>query len=167
MRTAWAAWAVPITTFIAIAAFIFVLSGGGPYSSSATGPSTPAPPPAPAQHINTRSWRVIAEDPAGHAGDRVVVWGQVTRFDPTTDASTFRANVDAARHTPRNGVVNYPTDVIMHGDPYLLRHLARGYIFTAEVTVDGASTVTSTSGDEIVVTRLTVTKLAVTDKTVG
>jgi hypothetical protein len=161
------AWALPIVTFVGIGAFMITVlviravSG----TSDADTANAFAGPLEPARHVNTRQWRTIAADPLGHAEQRVVLWGRVTRFDPTTDASSFRANVDAARHTPQNGVVNYPTSVIMHGDPDVLRKLAQGFIFTAEATVDG--TVPPGETPDARIPRLTVTKLTVTDKTVG
>lgn len=158
----WARWAWPLVTFLVIGAFmiIAVVVRGGASPGDAATPNAFLPPLEPAQHVNTREWRTIAADPSGHADQRVVVWGQVTAYDPTIDAKSFTANVDSARHAPANGTVNYPTSVILHGDAYMLRNLSTGYIFTAEVTVDSS---TGTGG----VPELTVTKLMVTDKTVG
>ena len=167
VRRIWAAWARPIVTFVGIGAFMLAVlvvravSG----TSDADTANAFAVPLEPAKHVNTRAWRTIAADPAGHADQRVVLWGRVTRFDPRADASSFHANVDAARHTPANGVVNYPTSVVLHGDPAVLRNLRQGFIFTAEATVDGIAP----SGDapDLRIPELTVTKLKVTDKTVG
>ena len=158
MRSARATWVWPAVTFVAIGVLLFLLSGGGRVLLPRPTPSAPAPPPEPAVHLNTRSWRVMAQDPTAHAGARVILWGQVTQFDPAADPTTFRANVDAARHTPQNGAVHYPTPVILHAAPDMLHNLAQGYIFTAEATVTGASNGVPT---------LTVTKLTITDKTVG
>jgi hypothetical protein len=162
VRKIWARWAWPLVTFLVIGAFmiIAVVVRGGSEQSDAATPNTFLPALEPAQHVNTREWRTIAADPSGHADERVVLWGQVTAFDPTIDARSFTANVDSARHTPINGAVNYPTSVILHGDPYALRNLATGYIFTAEATVDP-----SAAGGGV--PELTVTSLKVTDKTVG
>jgi hypothetical protein len=160
-RKIWARWAWPLCTFFVIGAFMIVavvLRGGGAGSDGPT-PNPFLPPLEPAQHVNTREWRTIAGDPSGHADARVVLWGQVTAYDPGIDASSFTANVDSARHTPSNGTVNYPTPAHLHGDPYELRKLATGYIFTAEATVD--------DGGGGGVPELTVTKLTVTDKTIG
>lgn len=165
MRTAWVAWKGPTMTLVGISAFLLVLFGGGALFSR--GESQPAPSTleaAPALHVNTRTWKVIARDPAGHTGERVVLWGQITGIDPAGGAATFRANVDAARHTPENGRVNYPTSVIMHGGPDVLHKVADGYIFTAEATVDGAGT---PGAGATTVPMLTVTKLTITDKAVG
>lgn len=168
MRTAWVAWKGPIMTLVGISAFLLVLFGAGALLSR--GGSQPAPATvelAPAQHVNTRTWEGIARDPASHTGERVVLWGQVTGFDRGGGAATFRANVDAARHTLENGSLNYPTNVIMHGDPDMMRKVADGYIFTAEATVDGAGTPGGGPGSATAVPMLTVTKLTITDKTVG
>jgi len=167
MRRIWAAWARPIVTFVVISAFMIIagLVRGWWATSEADAANAFAGPLEPARHVNTRAWRTIAADPADHAEERVVLWGRVTRFDPMADASSFRANVDAARHTPQNGVVNYPTSVLMHGDPVVLRKLGQGFIFTAEATVDG--TAPAGANPDVRVPALTVTKLTVTDKTVG
>jgi hypothetical protein len=166
MRRIPAAWAWPIVTFVVISAFMIIVAVVRAWSgtSDADAANALAAPLEPAKHINTRAWRTIAADPADHADERVVVWGRVTRFDPRVDASSFRANVDTARHTPQNGVVNYPTSAVLHGDPGVLRKLDQGFIFTAEVTVDG----TAPAGKpDAGIPELTVTKLTVTDKTVG
>ena len=166
MRRGWAAWAWPAMIFAAIPAGLLLLLLVKPYLSDPT-PNTPPTPLDPAQHVNTRAWRTISQDPAGHTSDRIVLWGQVTQFDATADPGSFRANVDAARHAPENGRVNYPTSVVMHGDPALLHNLVQGYIFKAEATVDGATTFTTAREGNVTVPNLTVTKISITDKTVG
>lgn len=172
VRRRWVRWVWPATTFVLIAAFMFAamfVRDMGPR------PAPVAAAPEPAQHLNTRAWRTIAADPEAHAHERVVLWGQVTAFDPAGDPSTFRANVDAARHRPSGGTVNYPTAVVLRGDPSALRALALGYIFTADVTIEGAvpaaapgaAPVAATAPGAAVLPRLTVTRLTVTDRTVG
>lgn len=184
-KRVWARWAWPLVTFVLIAAFMIVavvMRGVGAQPDAAE-PNAFLPPLEPAQHLNTREWRTIAADPTGHADERVVLWGRVTAFDPSIDASSFTANVDSARHTPANGTVNYPTPVLLHGDPADLRKLATGYVFTAEATVDGPPTpedgdARAGNGTGTRATRpgagagggvpeLTVTKLTITDKTIG
>lgn len=164
MRRAWVAWKGPVMTLVAISAFLLVVFAVGAFLSHGGSPAAPAVTiePAPAQHINTRTWQAIARDPAGHTGERVVLWGQVTGFDRGPGAASFSANVDAARHRPENGSVRYPTNVIMRGGPDVLRKVADGYIFTAEATVDGSDTPGGPA-----VPALTVTKLTITDRTVG
>lgn len=161
-RRIWARWAWPLVTGLVIGAFmiIAVVVRGGGAQPEATTPNAFLPPLEPARHVNTREWRTIAGDPSGHADARVVLWGRVTAFDKAADARSFSANVDSARHTPANGTVNYPTSVVMHGDPYMLRNLATGYIFTAEATVDSRTAAGGTP-------ELTVTRLTIADKTVG
>jgi hypothetical protein len=165
MRRRWAAWVWPTVAFAAIPVCALLLVWGKQHFSDNV-PDNAATPLAAAQHVNTRSWRTISQDPAGHAAARVVLWGQVTQFD-APGAATFRANVDSARHAPDNGVVNYPTAVIMHGDPILLQNLVRGYIFKAEATVDGGTTDNAGPDRKATVPTLTVTKITITDKTVG
>lgn len=181
-KKVWARWAWPLVTFVLIAVFMIVavvVHGVAAQPDAAT-PNAFLPPLEPAQHVNTREWRTIAADPIGHADERVVLWGRVTAFDPSIDPSSFSAKVDSARHTPANGTVNYPTPVLLHGNPADLQKLATGYVFTAEATVDGPPT--PIDGDDAGtggtatrpgagagggVPELTVTKLTVTDKTIG
>jgi hypothetical protein len=171
MRKIAARWAWPAVTFLLIGGFMVlaVLVRGGLGTSDADTSSPSAISLEPAQHVNTREWRTIASDPAGHADARVVVWGRVTSYDPAADPSSFRANVDSARHIPRNGTVNYPTPVVVHADPSLLQHLATGYIFKAEATVNaqGGSRPDGAAAPGGSVPELTATQLTVTDKTVG
>lgn len=150
-------------TLVGIGAFLLVVFGAKAlYTHNVSRPAPIALAPAPALHVSTRTWRAIARDPAGNIGARVVLWGQVTGLDRAPGAASIRANVDAARHRPENGTVNYPTSVILYGDPDVLGKAAEGYIFTAEATVDA----TSAAGGATVPS-LTVTKLTITDKTVG
>jgi hypothetical protein len=151
------AWLLPLLTLVLVGGFLVV--------SMAIRHQVPEPAPAkidlaPAAHITTRNWKAMAADPAASSGKRVYLWGQVTRVDAA--ARTVRANVDAARHAPSGGKVNYPTAVLMHGDVPELGTLRTGYVFTAEATVDPPAA----PGAEPVM-RLTVTSLRVTDKTVG
>jgi len=62
--------------------------------------------------------------------------------------------------------VNYPTSVIMHGDPAMLHNLVQGYIFKAEATSTGPPRSPPTLGRRQR-PNLTVTKITITDKTVG
>jgi hypothetical protein len=156
MRRVLAAWAWPIVVFLGFTTAAWLFFPGGPRPPSGDTP-TAAPFVAPAEHINTRSWRTISLNPAGHAEERLILWGQATQVSATPDGVTVRANVDAAHHTPRNGTVNYPTSVIMHGDQQTLRNLARGNIFKAEVTVDGPPPGGGYSTPSLTVTRLTIT----------
>jgi hypothetical protein len=163
-RRRWVKWVWPVTTFVLISAFMFAamfVRDLGP------APAPTAAGPEPAQHLNTRAWRTIAADPEAYADERVVLWGQVTAFAQASDPSTFRANVDAARHQPKGGQVDYPTAVVLRGDPQQLSSLAPGYIFKAEVTVDGAAPPGAAAPGGAVTPRLTVTRLTVTDRTVG
>lgn len=172
VRRRWVRWVWPATTFVLIAAFMFAAMF---VRDLAPRPAQPAAAPEPARHLDTRAWRTIAADPEAHTDERVVLWGQVTAFDPAGDPSTFHANVDAARHRPNGGAVSYPTPVVLHGDPSALRPLVPGYIFTADVTVEGAApagapgaapSVAAAPGTAVT-PRLTVTRLTVTDRTVG
>ena len=153
-----AAWALPIVVFLGFTAAAWLFFPGGPRFASDDPPAA-APLLAPAEHIDSRSWRTISQDPSGHAQERLILWGQATQVSATPDGLTVHANVDAAHHTPRNGTVNYPTSVIMHGDQQTLRNLAQGNIFKAEVTVDGPR-----PGGDSSTPSLTVTELTITDK---
>lgn len=50
-----------------------------------------------------REWALIAKSPDQHAGERIIVYGEVTQFDAATGTSAFRANVDGVAHPLRYG----------------------------------------------------------------
>src|SRR5688572_27757516 len=58
-------------------------------------PTTAAPavtaPAGPAREVSSRDWAKIARSADQHAGEHVVIYGEVTQFDAATGDSTLRA----------------------------------------------------------------------------
>jgi hypothetical protein len=135
-----------------------------PTASPAPIAVTPAAPiaVAPAAPINARDWLLVAKDPAGHAGQRIIVYGNVTQFDAGTGTSTFRANIDGVAHRVKYGYIDYPTNTMLTGDLAVLANVVQGDLFTAEVTVTGPYIYQNTMGGQMSVPLLNVTKLTVT-----
>ena len=123
---------------------------------------TPPPPPAPARAISARDWALIAKDPDSHAGERVVVYGQVKQFDAATGTSAFRANVDGVVHKVSYGYADYETNTFLTGPAQLLKDLVNDDLFRAEVTVTGAYSYDTTMGGNVTAPKLEVTAIKVT-----
>lgn len=121
----------------------------------------PAPAPLqPARKITSREWQLIAKDPDGHTGERLIVYGEVVQFDATTGGNGFRANVDGAEHKPKYGYADYKTNTILHSeDASLLANVVENDLFKAEVTVAGAKSYETTMGGTLTAPQLTVTKI--------
>lgn len=127
---------------------------------------TPAPAAVgPASSISAHDWQLVAKDPASYVGRRIVVYGHVSQFDSGTGTSGFLATVDGVLHRPQYGYANYPTNTALAGDPTALHDVVKGDLFTAEVTVDGLYTYSTTMGGQMSVPKLSITKLTVTGHT--
>jgi hypothetical protein len=124
---------------------------------------TPATATGPARKITSREWKLIAKDPEAHAGERVIVYGQVMQFDAATGVDAFRANVDGAEHKPSYGYADYDTNTFLSGPATELVDLVEGDLFRAEVTVDGAYSYSTQIGGGTTAPRLIITKI----KTIG
>ena len=143
-----------------------VMTGGqggstssGPGAAPAVAPAKPAEL-APAKAITAREWQLIAKDPEGHAGQRIVVYGQVVQFDATTGTQGFRANVDGVEHKPEYGYADYDTNTILHSDDEaLLAQVVQDDLFKAEVTIAGAKSYETVMGGTLTAPELTVTKI--------
>ncbi|MEU5553850.1 MULTISPECIES: hypothetical protein [unclassified Micromonospora] len=98
-------------------------------------PMTAAPTPSDIYVTFTqRQWKLLAERPNDYIGRTFVVYGQVTQFDDATGEDTFAARVGPRRTTDEGG---YDTTMLLDGDPKLLRSLAEGEEFQAEVMLLG------------------------------
>ena len=132
-------------------------------TSSSGGSSNAAPAVlTPAKPITAQEWQLIAKNPNGHKGQRIIVFGEVTQFDAATGTSTFRANVDGVEHKPEYGYADYPTNTILTGDAGALSSVVQGNLFTAEATVSGSVSYDTAIGGNMTAPTLTVTKLTVT-----
>jgi hypothetical protein len=143
-----------------------VMTGGQAGSTSSGSGAGPAAAPAkpaelaPAKAVTAREWQLIAKDPKGHAGQRIVVYGQVVQFDATTGTRGFRANVDGIEHKPEYGYADYDTNTILHSDDEaMLAQVVQDDLFKAEVTVAGAKSYETVMGGTMTAPELTVTKI--------
>lgn len=112
--------------------------------------------------ITSREWLEIAKDPDSHAGNCVVVYGEVTQFDSATGNNAFRADIDGVEQTPQYGFVNYSTNTVLIGDSYSLRDVVQYDLFKAEVTVLGSKTYQTQMGGQTVVPELRVDSISTT-----
>lgn len=134
-------------------------STGGVTTPTATAPVVVAPP-APARAITAREWQMIAKNPDGFKGDRVIIYGKVTQFDAATGTTQFRASVDGVEQTKRrNGFINYPTNTLLAGQASDLNNIVADDLFRAEVTVAGTYTYNTTLGGSTTVPVLVVTAI--------
>jgi hypothetical protein len=142
---------------------------GAPSSSTtyvAQAPATtPAPPvvATPAKAITAREWQLIAKNPGGHVGERIVVYGQVTQFDAATGTTGFRANVDGVAHKVSYGYADYETNTVLAAaSSSLLADVVEKDLFRAEVTVLGSYTYDTAIGGSSTAPKLQVTAIKVT-----
>jgi hypothetical protein len=104
---------------------------------------TPSPiasvPPPPHRAVDAREWQVIAKDPDAYEGERIIVHGHVTQFDPAGGKATVRANVDGVAHGgDQYAYLKYKTNTLLSGDARALDGVVSGDLFTAKVTVRGS-----------------------------
>lgn len=114
-------------------------------SPSAT-PTPPPPPPAVVYHyLGDYKWNLIQKDPNSYVGNTYVIYGSITQFDSDTGPTEFRA--DAGPQDNQN------TNTIFDGtnDAAQLAPLVTGDNFSAQVTIEGALTYTTTLGGSITV----------------
>jgi hypothetical protein len=120
---------------------------------------TPAAPPSPARTISAADWTQIAKAPDAHTGERIVVHGRVTQFDPETGMPMFRAAIDGVVH---QAAADYATDAFLTGTPEQLDDLVTRDLFTAEATVTSPYSYETTAGGIVTVPTLEITSLTVT-----
>jgi hypothetical protein len=136
------------------------LIGTGIRISSPSGSTSAALPSHRA--VDAREWQVIAKDPDAHEGERIVVHGHVTQFDPAGN-KTFRANVDGVAHGGDGyAYLRYKTTTMLSGDTKALEGVVSGDLFTAEVTVRGSISYDTQIGGSATVPVLTVDSIRVT-----
>lgn len=142
-------------------------------SPTTTAPTTTAAPtatytyapPAPARAITAREWALIAKNPDAHIGERIIVHGEVTRFDSGTGDSAFRANVDGVVHKVKYGYADYETNTLLAGTSSDLAEVVADDLFTAETTVTGSLTYDTSIGGGAAVPQLLITKITITGST--
>jgi hypothetical protein len=91
--------------------------------------ATVVPEPGGHRELTGREWQQIAADPAAHAGERIVVFGVVTRTGAGTRPDLLRAAVDSL---DRSDPAGYSTGAELEGAAPAPE---AGDTFRAEVTV--------------------------------
>lgn len=162
---------------VATAALLIVLAAANsgstnqPAAASSSGKqpaaaSNKSAAPAPActtwPPISSRVWEETAKDPAGHTGQCMVVYGQVTQFDSATGTDTFRAAVGGVYQAPSDGFVDYQTNTVLTGNAAKLHDLVQGDLFTAKVHVTGSVSYDNQMGGGTTAPKLQVDSVKVT-----
>lgn len=89
--------------------------------------STPPPDLAAYQDLSERDWQLIAKNPDGHIGERVVVYGTVTQFDTATGTESFRINLGASPVTDSpQSYLDHDTNSMVSGAAEDLANVVRG-----------------------------------------
>jgi hypothetical protein len=109
-------------------------------SPSPTPPPPPPPPPPTYNPVTDSQWQLIQENPAGYIGQTFTVTGTVTQHDANTGADEFRADAGPADNPNTNTIFDGSNDGSQ------VAPLQVGQTFTAEVSVEGSITYTTTLG---------------------
>ena len=90
----------------------------------------------PAQRVTKRGWAKIVKNPDRYAGERYIIYGQVTQFDSATGDEGFRADT-AHTNTMSYGFFD-GKNTVLSGSPSKLDDLVEGDVFRASVEVIGS-----------------------------
>ncbi|HEX5907538.1 MAG TPA: hypothetical protein VFY56_11015 [Propionibacteriaceae bacterium] len=97
---------------------------------------TPEPKAEPAQRVTKREWAKIVKNPDRYAGERYIIYGQVTQFDSATGDEGFRADT-AHTNTLSYGIFDGKNTVLSRSaNP--LDDLVEEDVFRASVEVIGS-----------------------------
>jgi hypothetical protein len=97
---------------------------------------TEKPETEPAQRVTKREWAKIVKNPDRHAGERYIIYGQITQFDSATGDEGFRADT-AHANTMSYGFFDGKYTVLS-GSATQLNNLVEGDVFRASVEVSGS-----------------------------
>jgi hypothetical protein len=96
----------------------------------------PEPKAEPAQRVTKRGWAKIVKNPDRYAGERYIIYGQVTQFDSATGDEGFRADT-AHTNTMSYGFFD-GKNTVLRGSASKLDDLVDGDVFRASVEVIGS-----------------------------
>jgi hypothetical protein len=113
---------------------------GGYCPGDSPSPTPPPPPPPTYNPVTDSQWQLIQENPAGYIGQTFTVTGTVTQHDANTGADEFRADAGPADNPNTNTIFDGSNDGSQ------VAPLQVGQSFTAEVSVEGSITYTTTLG---------------------
>jgi hypothetical protein len=140
-----------LRVLLIVGAIVFVLLGGCTAlvvmvgSSDGTQSTTSSTEKASAQDldpthyrpISPRDYALLLKDPDSAKGQKLVVYGVVTQFDPATGTSEFRANTGAEPLETRFG---YDVNTLVHApDPAILANVVEKDLVTMYVEVAGST----------------------------
>ncbi|MGH8825175.1 MAG: hypothetical protein ACRDVN_11945 [Jiangellaceae bacterium] len=86
--------------------------------------------------ITALEWEAIARDPDAHAGERIVVFAEVTQFDSATGNDVLRANAGATQPTQ---TYELETNTIIVADSSALASVSQDDVLRLEAVVDGVA----------------------------
>ncbi|TRW44522.1 hypothetical protein [Georgenia yuyongxinii] len=154
-----------------VAALIVVIgiatSGGDESAPASTDAGTTAAPaggdPAAAEQaeevdlaafaaVDSATWAQIAKDPDAAAGQKVVIFAEVTQFDTATGAESLRANVGAVQPAAE---FELETNSIVGAQDDLFAAVAQGDVLKIYAEVDGSLEYETQIGGSTVVPALT------------
>ena len=106
----------------------------------------PEPKAEPARRVTKRGWAKIVKNPDRYAGERYIIYGQVTQFDSATGEEGFRADT-AHANTMSYGFFE-GKNTVRSGAARRLDNLVEGDVFRASVEVIGSSDYDTQIGGE-------------------
>ena len=119
-------------------------------------PTPPPPPPPTYDPVTDSQWQLIQENPDSYTGQTFTVTGTVTQHDANTGADEFRADAGPADNPNTNTVFDGSND-----GPQVAP-LQVGQTFTAEVSVEGSISYTTTLGGSTTAPELQVVSISQT-----
>ena len=119
-------------------------------------PTPPPPPPPTYNPVTDSQWQLIQENPDSYTGQTFIVTGTVTQHDANTGADEFRADAGPADNPNTNTIFDGSND----GSQVAV--LQVGQNFTAEVSVEGSISYTTTLGGSTTAPELSVVSITQT-----
>jgi len=119
-----------------------------------------AQPAVKARRATPRQWVQVVKNTDVYAGERFIVYGQVTQLDAATGDNSFMADT-ANRDTTDYGYFD-GENTMLSGDSDLFDDLVEADVFRATVTVTGSYRYDTRAGGNTTVPELHVDSLAVT-----
>lgn len=110
--------------------------------------------------ISFHDYAVLLKNPDAHVGEKIIIYGKVTQFDPATGSSEFRATTVAAPHPPSDD--DEYNALIEAGDPSIVANVVSGDNVRMYVVVAGTETYKSALGANLTVPKFNLNIINVT-----
>jgi hypothetical protein len=88
--------------------------------------------------ISARDFALLVKNPDAHAGQRFVIYGEVTQFDAATGNDQFLARTGAEKDSISYGYTDFEDNSLVVGDSGMLADVVEGDVFEARVVVSGS-----------------------------